>query len=472
MTQRITVVGGGLGGLATAAIMARAGHTVTILEGNDWVGGKSRRIEIAGQRIDTGPSLVTFPGVWQEVLNRWDELGDGPPAADIAGVTLERLPEVGRYYFRGQQANLPVEEGHEWHEAWQRFQREHGGLGPAITTLLTHDPWDPAILAAGKELLSRYGLRLTTEGYLNGLRWMPQDLRDVIAIHTLNAGVSPNQTLALYATMAAVMAHDGVFVPRGGVYEIAAGLENLARAAGVSIHTGEHVVSVKKNEVTTTQATYTSDYVISAVDGGILEGLMGKKSRPPKKLSCSGVAIFGVLEQELPEEIVTHSVMMPDRPDELFGSLASRNRPQETMAFLNYYRAGEIYPNDRPVAALLLTAPPDGQQCDITDDFVQRESRRFSDLLGLEKSITDMMTDHQILDPEYFAGFGAIGGALYGAPAPWWRSGPFHSPAYNSPKNPWLWRVGSSVHPGGGIPAVLGGVLISTRRMLASLHKG
>ena len=199
---------------------------------------------------------------------------------------------------------------------------------------------------------------------------------------------------------------------------------------------------------------------------------MGKKSRAPKKLSCSGVAIFGVLEKELPEDIVTHSVMMPDRPDDLFGSLASRVRPNETMAFLNYYRAGEIYPNDRPVAALLLTAPPDGKQCDIDDDFVQRESRRFSDLLGLEKPITDMMTDHTILDPEYFAGFGAVGGALYGAPTPWWRSGPFHSPAYNSPKTPWLWRVGSSVHPGGGIPAVLGGVLISTRRMLASLEKG
>jgi phytoene desaturase len=33
-----------------------------------------------------------------------------------------------------------------------------------------------------------------------------------------------------------------------------------------------------------------------------------------------------------------------------------------------------------------------------------------------------------------------------------------------------LWRVGSSVHPGGGIPAVLGGVLIATRRMLRKIR--
>ncbi|MFM6968001.1 MAG: FAD-dependent oxidoreductase, partial [Microbacteriaceae bacterium] len=59
--------------------------------------------------------------------------------------------------------------------------------------------------------------------------------------------------------------------------------------------------------------------------------------------------------------------------------------------------------------------------------------------------------------------------ALYGATHPAWRSGPFHSPAYNNPLRPWLWRVGASVHPGGGIPAVLGGALSSTKRLLARL---
>jgi phytoene desaturase len=175
------------------------------------------------------------------------------------------------------------------------------------------------------------------------------------------------------------------------------------------------------------------------------------------------------LDEDLPEHVVTHSVMMPDRPADLFGALGKRVVPQQTMAFLNYYRPGQIYPNTRSVAAFLLTAPPNGLPFGIDDDFVQSESRRFSEVLGLTRPITEMMSDHMILDPEYFQGFGAVGGALYGEPAPWWRSGPFHKPGYNSPRNPWLWRVGSSVHPGGGIPAVLGGVLISTRRMLAHL---
>ncbi|MDP5128933.1 MAG: NAD(P)-binding protein, partial [Pontimonas sp.] len=35
MTSRIVVIGAGLGGLATSAVLARAGHEVTVLEGQD-----------------------------------------------------------------------------------------------------------------------------------------------------------------------------------------------------------------------------------------------------------------------------------------------------------------------------------------------------------------------------------------------------------------------------------------------------
>ena len=70
-------MGGGIGGLAAAALLGRAGHEVTLLEANDYLGGKSRRITLAGQRVDTGPAIVTFPGVWEELLRRWDTLNRG-----------------------------------------------------------------------------------------------------------------------------------------------------------------------------------------------------------------------------------------------------------------------------------------------------------------------------------------------------------------------------------------------------------
>ena len=66
----VIVLGAGLGGLAASALLAKAGFDVTVIEKNAWVGGKSRRIEVAGQRIDTGPSLVTFPQVLERFFDR------------------------------------------------------------------------------------------------------------------------------------------------------------------------------------------------------------------------------------------------------------------------------------------------------------------------------------------------------------------------------------------------------------------
>ena len=59
--SRVVVVGGGLGGLASAALLGRAGHEVTLLEANPWLGGKSRRIELDGRRMDTGPIAPHLP---------------------------------------------------------------------------------------------------------------------------------------------------------------------------------------------------------------------------------------------------------------------------------------------------------------------------------------------------------------------------------------------------------------------------
>jgi len=466
MTNSVVIVGAGLGGLTAAALLAKAGMQVTVVEKNSWVGGKSRRIHVAGQRIDTGPSLVTFPGVLERFFDRYDELGAGEKARDIAGLNLERLPEVGRYFYRGDVTDLPVAPGHPWADAWQAFESEHAPLGGAITDLLTTDPWDSSVMTSASTLVRSYGKNLSTRAYLDAQKEMPPGLRDIIAIHTLNAGVAPDQTLAIFATMSAVMASEGVFVPTGGVYEIALALHRLAEAAGATFLLDQQVTEVGKQYVVANGERITADIVVSALDAGVLERLMGQRSPDPKNLSCSGVAVFTTLHENLPEDTVTHSVVLPDDPDDLFDSVLSRRFPKQTMSFVNYYKTGHIYPNEKPTAAFLLAAPATGQPATVDDPWVQAELQRSVDMMGIDASWSDLVSDYQVLHPEYFASFGATGGALYGAGRPWWRSGPFHTPAYRGLSKRWLWRVGASVHPGGGIPAVMGGALIATARML------
>ena len=471
--SRVVVVGGGLGGLASAALLGRAGHRVTLLEANPWLGGKSRRIELDGRRMDTGPSLLTFPVVLAEFMRRWDATGTNPgEASEVAGLKLKRLPEVGKYYYRGESTSLPVEKGHPWHEAWERFAGVHGGLGPEVTSLLLSDPTDRRTLPALARLLGVYGPKLTTRSYLDGLAWLPEGLKEIIAIHTLNAGVAPGRTPALYASMPAIMATDGVFVPEGGVYEVVLSLEKLARHAGVEIKTGEPVREILESKVTTAERIYAADAVVSDLDAGRLETLLGPgKTHEKQRLSCSGIAVYAALRRELPTNIRAHSVVLPSDPENLYASLEALEEPRETMAFVNYYRGGEVYPNDVGTLAILLTAPANGRQYSLGDPFVAREIERVSQAAGLPGPATGYFGGYGLLDPAYFGGWGGEGGALYGAVRPFWRSGPLHRPRYNERRRPWLWRVGASVHPGGGIPAVLGGTMISTGRMLRALSK-
>lgn len=466
--KRIIVVGAGISGLATAALLAKAGNKVTVIEGSNWIGGKSKRITLAGQRMDTGPALVTFPQVWQEFIRRYDSLGiTSPSAAEIAPISFEPLDEVGEYFYRGDKCLLPVEPGNQWYEPWTKFEAIHGKLDKEITTLLTNTSMSPRAVPAVSKLVSNYGIRLTTKSYLDGLKWLPEGLKEVISIHTLNAGVAPESTLALFATMPAVMAAQKVLVPVGGVNEIPLTLEKLARHAGVEIIMDQPVVAITKNSVITDLAEYQADIVVSSLDAKVTDRLLGKKTQENnRKMSCSGVAIYAVLKEELPEGTKTHSVIMPDNPNQLHRSLEQKQLPEQSMVFVNYYKAGHIYPNTKSTVAVLITAPADGKSYGIDSDFARAELERVSQVMGLPKNIREYMAEFEVLDPNYFSGWGATGGALYGEARKIWQSGPLHTPRHSSFVRPWLWRVGASTHPGGGIPAVLGGSLIATEKLL------
>jgi phytoene desaturase len=157
------VVGGGLGGLAAAGLLARAGLRVTLLEAAPYLGGKSRRLTLAGQRVDTGPEFLTFLGIWKEYLRRWDGPEDRGRGERIADLDLVRLPKIATYHYRGDVCSLPVEEDHPWHASWQRYVEMHEGFGPDVTLLLSSDWKDPRIRPVLRRIA---GLaKLTTKGW-------------------------------------------------------------------------------------------------------------------------------------------------------------------------------------------------------------------------------------------------------------------------------------------------------------------
>ena len=106
LAMRVVVVGAGVGGLAAAVRCLEAGHAVTVLEATSVPGGKAGRFERDGFAFDTGPSLVTMPWVFRDLLGdridlvRVEPVTRVPVRRRVVG-RAERRPPAGDGGARG-----------------------------------------------------------------------------------------------------------------------------------------------------------------------------------------------------------------------------------------------------------------------------------------------------------------------------------------------------------------------------------
>ena len=90
--KRVGIIGGGLGGLASACVLAARGYEVIVFERNDWLGGKAAVLEGHGFRFDMGPTILTLPSVLDRIF---PEAGRDPASM----LNLVRLDPQWRSFF-------------------------------------------------------------------------------------------------------------------------------------------------------------------------------------------------------------------------------------------------------------------------------------------------------------------------------------------------------------------------------------
>lgn len=247
------VIGGGISGLATAALLARDGYQVDLVEAREELGGRAGSWESDGFRFDTGPSWYLMP----EVFDHFFRLLGTSSAEQL---DLRPLDPGYRVLFDGVQDPLDIHasaarnaDAFEEIEpgAGRRLAEYLDSAGSTYDLALKHFLYtsftslrgvlDPAVIARAPRLLALLAEPL--ERFV-ARRFRDPRLRQVLGYPAVFLGSSPDRTPSMYHLMSALDLTGGVQYPQGGFARLIDVIVGLAEQEGVHLHTGTRATRI------------------------------------------------------------------------------------------------------------------------------------------------------------------------------------------------------------------------------------
>ncbi|MGS2586074.1 phytoene desaturase [Streptomyces hebeiensis] len=301
-TDHVVVVGAGLAGLSAALHLLGAGRRVTVVERDESPGGRAGRLDLAGYRIDTGPTVLTMPDLADEAFaavgdslyERVDLLPLHPAyrACFADGSSLDvhtgadaMAAEVER--FAGAAEAAGYRRLREWLQRLYRAQvrRFIDANFDSPLDLLNADLARLAALGGFGRLDARIGRFLSDER-----------LRRVFSFQALYAGVPPARALAAYAVIAYMDTVAGVYFPRGGMHALPRAMAQAATEAGAELRFGQPVTRLERSggritAVATGTDRIPCDAVVLTPDLPVAYRLLGRRPRRPLGLRLSPSAV-------------------------------------------------------------------------------------------------------------------------------------------------------------------------------------
>ncbi|MEM6883542.1 MAG: phytoene desaturase family protein [Verrucomicrobiota bacterium] len=455
------VVGGGLGGMATAARLARLGARVTLIEKNAELGGKAAEFRKDGFRWDIGPSLLTMP----------DVLHDLAAALEVAPPELKQLDNVCRYFWSdGTQVDAD-EEFCQRPDVAAFLEYARGIYELSGEAFLRHPPQE-----FWRAFTPGNWSKLVHLPKIANFRTMSDEVRrrfdnpyliQLFERFATYNGSNPHQTPSTFNVIPYVENAFGAWYPAGGMRSLALWLEQILRNLDVEIHTDTLVTQYDGQRVETNHGTtWEPDAVIcngeayAAHERWIrAKGHRTEQCRiAPEELSLSGYVLLLGVSKQYPH-LRHHNIFFSDDYDHEFTELFDRQQfPSDPTIYINISSA--TTPEDAPPGHdnffILVNAPAETDEIDWDTSCYEYNHRIIAKLerMGLDNLGDHIVTQHHITPADFAQRDLTTQGALYGAASNSIKSALFRPPL-NSPIDPKLFFVGGSTHPGGGIPLVL-----------------
>jgi len=267
-TNKVVIVGAGLGGLSAALRLAGAGREVTIIEREAVPGGRNGLLIDQGYRFDTGPTVLTMLSLIDDALS-----AVGEKLSDWLELIPLR-PLYRAFYHDGSQLDV-FPDTQEMEAEIARVISPDEALGyrkyvDFVTKLYKYEMNDfiDRNIDSPLQLLTPNLARLIAIGGFRRLApKVSQYLKDprtqkVYSFQAMYAGVSPQQALAIYAVIAYMDSVNGVYFPKGGMHAVPRALAGAAEKHGVKIRYSITVSSVAtKNGRATGVITDTDEYI-------------------------------------------------------------------------------------------------------------------------------------------------------------------------------------------------------------------
>jgi phytoene desaturase len=372
--SRIVVIGGGIAGLASAGLLAKEGHEVTLLEARPEVGGRAGSWQSDGFRFDTGPSWYLMP----EVFDHFYRLMGTTAEEQLQLVTLD--PGY-RVFFEG--VEQPLDISADIDENIELFEGVEKGAGKKLEAYLSSakEVYELAKLRflyttfadfrplLRKDVLTQAArfiqLLLQPLSSFVSRRFRDRRLQQVLGYPAVFLGSSPYLTPSMYHLMSHLDLADGVLYPMGGFTRVIDSIADLASAAGATIVTRAEVTRIVVEGGRTTGVEYVdgsgavqfadAEIVVSAVDLHHSETVLLEPEHQTypqqywdtKLAGPSALLLYLGVEGELPE-LEHHTLLFTKEWEKGFEAIFGHNPTVPEPASLYICKPSGVDPDVAP----------------------------------------------------------------------------------------------------------------------------